>query len=206
MGRKDAINDWNELIPGIIGGRKDDFALIVDKYQGMVFRTCMGYLHDQNGAEDLTQEVFIQAYLSLRNFRGGSSLSTWLYRITVNACLNSIRKQRRTYGLSGNGSVQDPFSVNPATLSELTDPDDPETVMIREEHSKWLRGVLDALPENQRTAFILSKYDDLSQKEIAEVMELSEGAVESLISRAKENLRKKLVVYAKKSENDRRKK
>ena len=72
------------------------------------------------------------------------------------------------------------------------DTENPESILIRQEHSKWVQNALDSLPENQRTAIVLSKYDDLSQKEIAEIMKTTEGAVEALIQRAKANLRMKL--------------
>jgi RNA polymerase sigma-70 factor, ECF subfamily len=72
------------------------------------------------------------------------------------------------------------------------DTDDPENIFIRLEKIKWIQNALDSLPENQRTAIVLSKYDDLSQKEISKIMMITEGAVESLIQRAKANLRVKL--------------
>jgi RNA polymerase sigma-70 factor (ECF subfamily) len=75
--------------------------------------------------------------------------------------------------------------------------EDPENILIRQEHIEWIRRALDALPENQRTAIILSKYDDLPQKEIAEIMNTTEGAVEALLQRAKKNLREKLSVHKK---------
>ena len=79
------------------------------------------------------------------------------------------------------------------------DTENPESILIRKEHSKWVQNALDSLPENQRTAIVLSKYDDLSQKEIAEIMNTTEGAVEALIQRAKTNLRVKLSSSYKKS-------
>jgi RNA polymerase sigma-70 factor (ECF subfamily) len=79
-----------------------------------------------------------------------------------------------------------------AGLLTAVDADDPENIIIRQEHSQWLQKALDSLPENQRTAIVLSKYDDLSQKEIAEIMNTTEGAVEALLQRAKKNLREKL--------------
>jgi len=75
---------------------------------------------------------------------------------------------------------------------DISDAEDPESLIIRDEHREWVQKALDSLPENQRTAIILSKYDDLTQKEIASIMETTEGAVESLLQRAKANLRKKL--------------
>jgi len=181
----------NELIKLILQGDRNKFAIIVEKYKQLVFRTCMGFVHDKDDADDLTQEVFIQAYQSLSKFKKESAFSTWLYRIAVNASLNKIRKesgrsflQRIESMFSGEIKNDPPFSSS--------DLDNPENIFIRQEHSQWIQKALDSLPENQRTAIILSKYDDLPQKEIAEIMDITEGAVEALLQRAKKNLREKL--------------
>jgi RNA polymerase sigma-70 factor (ECF subfamily) len=151
----------------------------------------MGFLHNKDDADDLTQDIFIQAYLSLHSFKGESTFFTWIYRIAVNASLNKVRKNsgnqvlNRLDSLFGSGKEKD-ISL------PVFDTDNPESILIRQEHSKWVQDALDSLPENQRTAIVLSKYDDLSQKEIAEIMKTTEGAVEALIQRAKTNLRVKL--------------
>jgi len=181
----------SEVIQQVLQGNRDLYRLLVEKYQAMVFRTCMGFVHNKDDADDLSQEVFIQAYQSLSKFGGKSSFSTWIYRIAVNASLNKTRKSSRNYifqridsmfsGDKGSGI----FLISPET-------DGPENLMIRSEHHEWLQKALDSLPENQRTAIVLSKYEDLPQKQIAEIMDTTEGAVEALIQRAKANLRKKL--------------
>lgn len=180
-----------EIIRDILKGDKEKFRLLVEKYKQLVFRTCMGFVHDKDDADDLTQEVFIQAYQSLSKFKKESAFSTWLYRIAVNASLNKIRKesgrsflQRIESMFSGEIKNDPPFSSS--------DLDNPENIFIRQEHSHWIQKALDSLPENQRTAIILSRYDDLPQKEVAEIMNITEGAVEALLQRAKKNLREKL--------------
>ncbi len=180
-----------EIIRDILKGDKEKFRLLVEKYKQLVFRTCMGFVHDKDDADDLTQEVFIQAYQSLSTFKKESAFSTWLYRISVNASLNKIRKES---GISFLQRIESMFSGEvkndpPFSASDL---DNPENILIRQEHSQWIQKALDSLPENQRTAIILSKYDDLPQKEIAEIMNITEGAVEALLQRAKKNLREKL--------------
>jgi RNA polymerase sigma-70 factor, ECF subfamily len=197
----------HELIKRIISGEPDLFSALVEKHRNMVFRTCMGYFHDSDEAEDLTQEIFIQAFLSLSSYRGDSSFSTWLYRISINACLNLIRREKnspfagRLVNMFSGEGQKDVYPV-----VDLPDIDDPESIIIRNEHLKWLQGMLDSLPDSQRTAIILSKYDDLSQREIAEIMQISEGAVEALLQRAKKNLRERMQNSRKKYHNDRRKK
>jgi RNA polymerase sigma-70 factor (ECF subfamily) len=181
----------NELIKLILQGERDKFRIFVEKYQQLVFRTCMGFVHNKEDADDLTQEVFLKAYQSLPDFKMKSAFSTWLYRIAVNASLNRVRKSSGTSFLQRLESL---FGSENKTDWQLTavDTDDPENIIIRKEHSQWLQKALDSLPENQRTAIVLSKYDDLSQKEIAEIMNTTEGAVEALLQRAKKNLREKL--------------
>lgn len=171
---------------------------LVERYQPMVFRTCMGFLHNKDDADDLTQDVFIQAYQTLPGFKGDASFSTWIYRIAVNASLNKIRKsskisllQRLETAFGSEKNKEYSFSI--------PDSENPENILILHEHREWVQKALNSLPENQRTAIVLSKYDDLPQKEIAEIMNTTEGAVEALIQRAKANLREKLSSLPKKS-------
>ena len=180
-----------EVISMILHGNRDKFRMIADKYQSMVFRTCMGFLHEKDDADDLTQEVFIQIYQSLSSFKGDSAFSTWIYRIAVNASLNSVRKNSRAPILNRIDSFFHTGKGKEISIPAY-DSEDPERILIKMEKTKWIQDALDSLTENQRTAIVLSKYDDLSQKEISEIMQLSEGAVESLIQRAKANLKIKL--------------
>jgi RNA polymerase sigma-70 factor, ECF subfamily len=180
-----------EIINIILHGSRDKFRVLVEKYQSMVFHICMGFVHDKDDADDLTQEVFIQTYQSLSSFKGDSAFSTWIYRIAVNASLNMVRKNSRFRILNRLDSLFGNEKEKEVSLS-VHDHEDPESILIRYEKSKWIQSALDSLPENQRTAIVLTKYDSLSQKEIAEIMKISEGAVESLIQRAKANLKIKL--------------
>jgi RNA polymerase sigma-70 factor (ECF subfamily) len=182
-GMKTILETDSEIIRLILSGDRNKFRLLVEKYQSMVFRTCMGFLHNKDDADDLTQEIFIQAYQSLPGFKGEATFSTWIYRIAVNASLNKVRKSSR----------KDKEFAFP-----VSDRENPESILISQEHTKWVQAALDTLPENQMTAIVLSKYDDLSQKEIAQIMRTTEGAVEALLQRAKKNLREKLSKHQKK--------
>ena len=195
----------SEIIRLIVQGDRNMFRKLVERYQPMVFRTCMGFLHNKDDADDLTQEVFIQAYQTLSGFKGDASFSTWIYRIAVNASLNKIRKSSKNslfhrletvFGSEKSKKISFPIS----------DSENPENILILHEHREWVQKALESLPENQRTAIVLSKYDDLSQRQIAEIMNTTEGAVEALIQRAKVNLRKKLSAIREKNKKYRRKK
>lgn len=186
----------NEVIIQILGGDRDLFRHLVERYQPMVFRTCMGFLHNRDDAEDLTQEIFISAYQSLGKFKGDASFSTWMYRISVNASLNKVRKSSKNSFFQQLESV---FSSEKKRDLPISDNENPEDILIRNEHREWVTKALNSLPESQRTAIVLSNYDDLSQKEIAEIINTTEGAVEALLQRGKANLRKKLSSLQKKS-------
>lgn len=182
----------------IVQGDRNMFRKLVEKYQPLVFRTCMGFLHNKDDADDLTQEVFIQVYQTLPGFKGDASFSTWIYRITVNASLNKIRKSSKSMFIQRMETV---FGIDKEqeTSFQLPDHENPENILIHNEHREWVQKALNSLPENQRTAIVLSKYDDLSQKEIAAIMNTTEGAVEALIQRAKANLRERLSSLKKKN-------
>ena len=165
------------------------FELIVKDHTMMVFRTAMGFVHLREEAEDITQDVFIRAFKAYENFRGDSSISTWLYRITVNVSLNYIaQKKRNNIFQYSNDVLKRMFDRQEKTQTPL------EKLEISD-RERIIQNAIDDLPEKQRIAFILQRYDDLPQKEIAIIMEISEGAVEQLLQRAKVKLQKTLKKY-----------
>ncbi len=168
------------LIQSILAGHTDGFAQLVKTYEAAVFRIVMGFVHQKEDAEDITQEVFIRAFQSLAGFAGHSSFSTWLYRIAIHTSLNELkrRKRRRLWSLAAE-MLQLP-SGNKDPVQELS----------AKTEQDQIRKAIDRLPGKQRMAFILSRYEELPQREVAQVMEISEGAVEQLLLRARENLKK----------------
>lgn len=180
-----------ELIQQICAGDPDAFRQLYDSYQHHVYNTAYGFVHNREDAEDLTQDVFVELFRSLSKFRSDSSLSTWVYRITVNKSLNHLRKKRPVpfqwlWG-SGHGELAAP-APDPADRQP-----DPSQLVENRELQQAIEQALDALPEKQRAAFILDKFEDLSYKEIAEVMKLSLPAVESLLFRARRQLQRTLL-------------
>jgi len=174
------------IISDILTGEREKFSVIVNLYKDSVFRIAIGYMHTKDDAEDIVQEVFIKTYQSLSGFKGKSEFSTWLYRITVNTCLNAIeKKQRYSFFQKAEDTVSRIFNIR-------SDEKNPEEMLVSREKEKAVQDAIDSLPKQQRTAFTLKRYDDLSQKEISQIMDLSEGAVEQLLQRAKVNLTNKL--------------
>ncbi|MBK5195940.1 MAG: RNA polymerase sigma factor [Proteiniphilum sp.] len=171
-----------QLIREITAGNDAAFKTLMERYQQQVFRTVMGFVHTKEDAEDITQEIFIRVYQSLNTFQGESELSTWLYRITLNMSLNFLRSNRKKRMLQSLEALFTLRSEEKTPLEELESA----------ERDRRIRQAIDSLPERQRMAFILSRYEELPQKKIAAVMNRSEGAVEQLLQRAKENLQKKL--------------
>ena len=180
-----------EIIDKLKQGNEAAFRELVDNYRQMVVNTCFGLLHNADDAEDVAQDVFIEVFRSVENFRADSKISTWLYRIAVNRSLNFIRdnKKRRWFQ-----SFDDVVESKKEMLNQLNhqSADNPESELENSQRAIILHEAIDSLPENQRVAFTLNKYEDLAYKEISEVMNLSVSSVESLIHRAKKNLQKKL--------------
>ena len=175
-----------QIIRDILSGDHSKFEWLVVKYHTMVFRTAMGFVHSKEDAEDLTQEVFIRIFQALRTFNGDAEFSTWLYRITVNISINHLNKMKNRGLLH---FVED-LLLN--TFNRASEDKNPLQQLEQKERDRAIRKAIDALPEKQRTAFVLSKYDDLTQKEIAAIMQSTEGSVEQLLQRAKSSLQKKL--------------
>jgi len=175
-----------EIIQSIKSGNTEAFKILVEKYQTMVFRTAMGFVHSKQDAEDLTQEIFIKVFQSLGSFMEKSEFSTWLYRITINMSLNYVNRKKieRFFNLT-NEKLQSLIEKQDETVN-------PEQEMINNESDNLIRKAIDKLSEKQKTAFVLSKYENLTQREIADIMQTSEGAVEQHLLRAKINLQKKL--------------
>jgi RNA polymerase sigma-70 factor, ECF subfamily len=171
-----------ELIQGILAGNRENFELLIKQYQSNVFRVAIGLVHSKQDAEEISQDVFLKVYQSLKDFNKEAAFSTWLYRITINTSLNFLRSRKRNKLWSGVVAF---FQSNSAEASV-------EAKMIEDAGFHLIKGAIDDLPEKQRLAFVLTKYEDLSEKKVADIMSITEGAVEQLVLRAKNNLRKKL--------------
>ncbi len=186
-----------EIIENLQLGNEQAFKELVEKYQKPVVNTCFGILHNKDDAEDVAQDVFIEVFRSVQNFRADSKISTWLYRISVNRSLNFIRdNKKRKWFHSFDDIVKSKNSGLENLISAKND--NPDFGIENLQRTNMLHEAINSLPKNQKIAFSLNKYEDLSYKEISEIMEVSVSSVESLIHRAKKNLQKKLYVCYKK--------
>ena len=178
-----------ELLLGLRNKEEAAFKELVSLYQDRVFNTALGFLQNQSDAEDISQEVFIQVYRSIHQFKEESILSTWIYRITTTKSLDLLRSRKRKKRF---GFITSLFGEDNKPVYEPQDFNHPGVLQENKEDASQLFKLVNELPENQRKAFILNKVEELSYKEIAEILQTSEAAIDSLLQRAKQNLRKKI--------------
>ena len=179
------------FIRDLQSGSEHAFKELVETYQDRVFNTCLGFLKNTEEADDASQEVFIEVYQKISSFKGNARLSTWIYRIAVNKCMTLIRYKKRKKRWAFMTSLWD----TPAGPDEPKDFLHPGIALENKERASILMEKIEALPENQRVAFTMHKIEGLSYEEIASIMETTTAAIESLIFRARENLKKALKKY-----------
>jgi len=182
------LNEWI-LIEQLKQGDQSAFKKIVEAWQDLVYNTAIGIVQNAEDAEDVAQEVFVQAYESIHHFKGESKLSTWLYRITISKSMDHIRRKNRKKRFA---FVKNLFTDQNEAVIHPPDFNHPGVILDNREKSATLMKAVTQLPENQRIAFTLHKIEGLSYQEIAEIMETSVSSVESLMHRAKTNLKKSL--------------
>jgi RNA polymerase sigma-70 factor (ECF subfamily) len=181
------------LIQKLRAGDNAAFSQLVTLYANKVINTCYKFLLDKEDAEDIAQEVFIEVFQSIKSFRGDSKLSTWIYRIAVTKSLDEIKKRNRKKRITAIGKV--------LHLDEVADwiagGHMPDKSINEEEKLKEIMQALNTLPDNQRVAFTLSRIDGYNNSEIAETMDTTVEAVESLIYRAKKRISTELEIILK---------
>ena len=186
-----------EIIQGLKNRDEKTFREFVDKYQHMVINVSNNFVHNKEDAMDIAQEVFIKVYDSVKSFREQSRLSTWLYKIAVNKSLNYIRDKKRRNIFTSLDLIFENKNHNPVD-NMADDQEISQEKMESDERKNLLIKAIDELPKKQKTALTLNKFEDLSYKEIATIMDISVTETGVLISRAKNKLQKKLVEYFKK--------
>lgn len=188
--------DHNEqsLIQGLINKNEESFRILVEQYKDYILNICYHFLGNRHDAEDMVQEVFVEIYHSASKFRQESKLSTWIYRIAVNKSLNIIRSKKKFFLFEQLDRL---YGIKPVELPADKSYEG-EQRYIQSERDSILYSAIDSLPDNQRIAFTLHKFEGMAYKDIAEIMNISIPAVESLIHRSKKNLQRKLYHYFRK--------
>jgi RNA polymerase sigma-70 factor (ECF subfamily) len=175
------------------------FTELVDKYKQPVMNLAYRTLHDATEAEDLAQNVFVQVYKSAARYQSTAKFSTWLFTIARNLCLNEIRRRSRhpADSLDAPRAEQEDQPLPQFEDKKTFSP--PESLLQRELAQNIERALAD-LPENQRSALLLCRQEDLSYEEIAEVLGCSLSATKSLIHRGRETLKERLKAYLRSGE------
>lgn len=167
------------------------FDEIYVKYSKLVFNLALQYVQQKEDAEEIAQDVFLSVYKSLKEFQYKSDIQTWIYRITINKSLDFIKTKKRNkvikFIVAWFQDEQHEIHIS------SQDFDHPGILLEQKEALQKIFQDINTLPDNQKTAIILSKIEQKSQKEVAEIMNISSKAVESLLQRAKTNLRNKLI-------------
>ncbi len=167
-----------DFIERLRNGDESAFRALVDAWKDRIYNTCLGLVQQGEDAEDCTQEVFITAYRKIGQFREEAAVGTWLYRVAVNRSLDLLRKRSRE-----------------KQHGEWIDFQHPGVQLEKKQDAAILFRAIRQLPENQKVAYQLQQMENLSQREIAAVMDISESAVEGLLQRARNTLRKILITY-----------
>lgn len=195
MGLKQAISKKvtdPQFIEQLQKGDDTAFHRLVEDWKDRIYNTALGLVQQAQDAEDITQDVFITAWKSVKQFRGESSIQTWLYKIAVHQSLDCIRKRKRKKRF---GFLVPLLGADEGPEQELGDFLHPGVQLEKKQEAQVLFKAIRKLPEQQQVAYNLQKIEGLSIKEIAQVMETTDGAVEAMLNRAKTNLQKTLITY-----------
>lgn len=167
------------LVAACVSGRREAFDVIVERHRRTVYQVCYRFMSNHEDASDLSQEAFVRAWRGLKTFKGESQLSTWLYRIAVNVCLNKV-------------SAKTPAIEPIEALERLEDTrtEGARSRLLREERAATVRKAIAGLPKRQRATLILRSYHDMSHQQIADILGSSVGAVKANFFHALANLKK----------------
>ena len=172
------------------------YSKLLDDFQQKVFATCISFVPNREDAEDIAQEVFVEIFNSITKFKGNSKLSTWIYKITTNKCLEFIRKKNTKkrfaflQSITGNAIPMDKTSY-------FTEINHPGILLENKELNVTLFTAINSLPKSQKVVFTLHKIDGKSYQDVAKITNKSLSSVESIMFRAKKNLQSLLENYYK---------
>lgn len=184
-----------QIIKGIVRNHEPSFRLLIEKYKKLVFGSSYRIVGNTSDAEDICQEVFIEVFKSIHKLRNEDDLSGWLFKIAKNKSVSFLRKRNPAKAQTADdihsSIIQN--KINQKNIEHNT----PARKLEDDEAKQVLFQAIDCLPEKQKKVLLMHKFEDYSQKEICETLNLSQASVESLIYRAKTNLRKSLFSYFK---------
>jgi len=186
----DQTTSSEDLMARIAEGEEDAFEILVNRHQTSVLNLIYRFVGDRTQAKDLAQEVFIRVWQAAKSYKPDAKFTTWLYRVIANLCFNELKSSRRKRWFSFHQPDEHSGNTIEETLSDSAS--SAEDLLLEKELSHQISAALQSLPDNQRMALVLKRYDDLSYAEIAQIIGCSVSAVESLLVRAKRTLHEKL--------------
>ncbi|MCO7125301.1 RNA polymerase sigma factor SigW [Sporolactobacillus shoreicorticis] len=178
------------LIKKIRKGDQQAFAELVERYKNSVFAICLRMVGNAQEAEDLSQEAFIRAYNRIDQYDHDRKFSTWLFRIATNLSIDFLRRRKNNVSLDAVVPGTEGLSLNTMLPDEGEQPEDQ---MVRKETEEMVQEQIKRLPDKYRSAIVLKYIEDLSLKEISEIMEIPVGTVKTRIHRGREMLRKNMI-------------
>ncbi|MFJ8071929.1 RNA polymerase sigma factor SigW [Peribacillus sp. NPDC096447] len=178
-----------ERINQVLKGDHNAFGEVVEIYKDKVFQICFRMLGNRQEAEDLAQEAFVRAYVNIRSFNITMKFSTWLYRIATNLCIDRLRKKKPDYYLDAEVAGTEGLNMYSQIASDMAKPEEEvESLELQE----TIQVEIMKLPEKYRSVIVLKYIEELSLKEISEILDLPVGTVKTRIHRGREALRKQL--------------
>ena len=180
-----------EVMLRVAKGDDAAFDYLVEKFRRPIISFMYRTTHNQATAEELAQEVFLRVYRSRESYEASAKFTTWLYRIATNLAVNNARDTKHERA-ENQVSLDEPDEESGTTMDVADTRMTVEQQILRDERMKAIRKVVEALPERQRMAVLMHKYQNMDYKEIATVLKLSESATKSLLFRAYESLRESL--------------
>ncbi len=170
-------------------GDQDAFADIVEYHKDKLFHLCYRMLGNREEAQDAAQEAFIRAYVNIHSYDTSKKFSTWLYRIATNLCIDRIRKKKPDYYLDAEVAGTDGLNMYSQIAADQVLP---EEELEQVELQEFIQSEILKLPEKYRTVIVLKYIDELSLKEISDILDLPLGTVKTRIHRGREALRNRL--------------
>ena len=180
-----------DFIKELKEGKSSAFGILLDDFEQKVFNTCISFVPNKEDAEDIAQEVFLEVFRSINKFKGNSKLSTWIYRIATNKCLEFIRKKNTKKRFAFMQTILG-AEIPVDKTNYFTEFKHPGIILENKELTATIFKAINTLPESQRIVFTLAKIDDKSYQEIVEITGKSLSSVESIMFRAKKSLKEKL--------------
>lgn len=191
------IDEEDQIIQRVKNGDQNAFCELVEKYKDKALNIAFSFCRNHEDAKDVSQEAFIKAFKTIKNFRSESRFYTWFYRILINLCKDYLRRKMKNKVINANikinNEAQEEKSIFEIIASGLPGP---KEQLLNKELGEQLTEALDSLPEQQKRVFTLKNIHGLKISEIADIIKCAEGTIKAHLFKATLNLQEKLTVYA----------